>query len=297
MKTLLQCCATGFLALVATQAYSQNPEGVPPVDEEVPSEQGSQLADEDTGIYPDDESPWFSAEGLQDELELDDDQIKRLNDAYGATWKQMRATGADSGRALDEEARSQRTNEYRDRFDSEFAQSTSSVFRTPEQQQRFNQLQTQYQGYGAFDNPRLQRQFNLNDTQYRQLQELRREWDSELEGLRETYATNADEARNRFNGLRSSTDQRFQGILNDKQRQSYNEMTGQPFDFGADTFLRGRDANSGADREASPGFTTGQSPGFNTGLNPNPANNNNTGNNTSGAGTGTGAGTGAGAGS
>ncbi|MDZ4657165.1 MAG: hypothetical protein SH868_06250 [Bythopirellula sp.] len=288
MKTFLQCCATGLLGLLATQAYTQNPEGVPPVDAEVPSEQGSQLTDDPGGYYPDDESPWFSAEGLNDELELDDDQVERLNQAYGATWKQLRANGAASGQALDEGARSRRLNEYRDRFDSEFARSTSSVFRTPEQQRRFNQLQMQYQGYGAFDNPRLQRQFNLNDVQRRQLQDLRRDWDSEVENLRESYATNADAARNRFNDFRNTTNQRFQGILNDQQRQSYNEMTGQPFDFGADTFLRGRDTTSGGDREALPGFNTGQSPGFNTGLNPNPANNNNTGNNASGAGTGTG---------
>ncbi len=290
MKTFLLCGMAGVLALSVSPAYTQDTEGVPPVNDEVPSQQGSQIIDDDAGIYPDDESPWFSADGLQDELELDDDQVERLNEAYGATWRQMRATGADSGRGLDEQARSQRLNEYRDRFDSEFNRSTGSVFRNPQQQQRFNQLRMQYEGFGAFDNPRLRQQFNLNEDQNRQLQELRRDYDSQIEGLRETFATNPDDARTRFNDLRGSSRQRFEGILNDQQRQSFNEMTGQPFDFSADSFLGGRSrtrASGSVNREASPGFNTGQAPGFNTGLNPNPADNNNAGSNNAGTGTGT----------
>lgn len=290
MRTLFKSCAAGALVCVALPAFAQPAKVETNIKSNVPSEQGSQLNAETGssaraggGYYPDDESPWFGAENLRNELKLDDDQMERLNRAYGDTWRQMRANNQNNnGGEQDAQARSQRLNEYRDRFDNEFTKSSRDIFRNPEQQARFNQLNLQYQGYGAFQNPRLQRQLNLNQTQNRQLQELYNDWNSEIEGLREGYASNREDATNRFNELRNRSNERFQGILNEQQRQSYNEMTGQPFDFGADTYLNNQ--ASAVNREASPGFNTGQSPGFNTGLNP------------TGDTTGTGAGTPAGAG-
>lgn len=290
MRMLINSGVIGVLtAFLAAPLFAQPAEVHTNVKKRASTEQGSQVkARGESSIYPDDESPWFSSENLRNELKLDDDQMERLNRAYGDTWRQLRGNQNNNGGELDAQARSQRLNEYRDRFDNEFTRSSRDVFRNPEQQARFNQLQLQYQGYGAFQNPRLQRELNLNDNQSRQLQELYNDWNSEISGLREGYASNRDDATNRFNELRSRSNERFQGILNDQQRQSYNEMTGQQFDFGADNYLnnQGNQANQGSNqnREASPGFNTGQSPGFNTGLNP------------TGETTGTGAGTPAGAG-
>lgn len=295
MSMHIRLWALGLLVFATVPSFAQNPDNVPETDKLNPgSLPGGRVTDPQNrggGYYPDDESPWFGAENLRNELKLDNDQMERLNRAYGDTWRQMRANNQNNnGDAQDAQARSQRLNEYRDRFDNEFTRSSRDVFRNPEQQARFNQLQLQYQGYGAFQNPRLQRQLNLNDTQNRQLQELYNEWNSEIEGLREGYASNRDDATNRFNELRNRSNERFQGILNDQQRQSYNEMTGQPYDFGADTYLNNqRNQAATANGEGSPGFSTGESHGFRTGLNP-------TGDATgSGAGTQSGAGTGTGA--
>jgi hypothetical protein len=292
MKKIIGITAVGLL-IFAGQAivYSQNLDNVIPREgatNGVPSRGGSELTDPSGGYYPDDEEPWFDAEGLQDELELDDDQIKRLNDAYGATWKQMRAHQADSGNDLDEEARGQRLKEYRDRFDDEFNRSTSDVFRNEAQRNRFNQLRMQYQGYGAFNNPRLQSELNLNDTQIRQLQELNRDWDTNINELRGSYAADREGTTGRFNDFNASARSRFEGILNEQQREQFNQMTGEPFDFGADTFLRNGSTrlgtqNSGAGVDTGLG-TSRTGSGINSG----------TGAGTSGAGAGVGTGTGAG---
>ena len=216
------------------------------------------------GFYPDDESPWFDNDNLRRELELDNDQIKRLNDAYGSTWKRLRENQTDarsnnnnqsnpvrdrlenSGRGLDENQRSTRLNEYRNRFDDEFNRSASNVFRNRQQQERFNQLRMQHQGYGAFNNPTLRRQMNLNDTQMRQLQELNQEWDTQMDEFRNSYATDREGTTNRYNDFNQSARTRFEGILNDRQRQQYNEMTGTQFDFGADARLGNRNTNARA---------------------------------------------------
>jgi hypothetical protein len=291
MKKLFGITALGLLTLIGLPvAHTQNLDDVTPrVGDTLPSDEGSELTDSG-GYYPDDEEPWFGAEGLQNELELDDDQIRRLNDAYGATWKQMRANQADSGSDLDEEARDQRLSEYRSRFDDEFNRSTSDVFRNDAQRDRFNQLRMQYQGYGAFTNPQLRSQLNLNDTQLRQLEELNRDWDTNINDFRNTYASDRAGTTSRFNDFNANARTRFEGILNDQQRQQFNDMVGEPFDFGADAYLRNDTTRLGTQNSGA-GVDTGLGTSR-TGTGPNSG----TGAGTSGAGSGVGSGTGTGTG-
>jgi hypothetical protein len=304
MKKLFGISALGLAALIGQPTlYSQNNDTLPQVGDTLPSEQGSEI-ENGGGYYPNDEEPWFGAEGLQEELELDDDQVRRLNDAYGSTWKQMRANQSDSGNDLDEQARGQRLNEYRDRFDDEFNRSTSDVFRNDTQRNRFNQLRMQYQGYGAFNNPRTRAQYNLNDTQIRQLEELNNEWNNNMNEFRNTYANDREGTTSRFNDYNASARTRFEGILNDQQRQRYGQDTGEQFNFGADAYLRQNGTtrlgtqNSGAGVDTGLGTSrTGTGPNSGTGAGTSGAGagvGTGTGSGTSGAGSGTGTGTGTG---
>lgn len=297
MKKLFEISALGLLILTGQAAvYSQDSDPLPQVGDTLPSDEGSELTDSG-GYFPDDEEPWFGVEGLQDELELDNDQIRRLNDAYGATWKQMRANQSDSGSDLDEEARNQRLSEYRSRFDDEFNRSINDVFRNDAQRNRFNQLRMQYQGYGAFTNPQLRSQLNLNDTQIRQLEELNRDWDTNMNEFRDTYASDREGTMGRFNDFNASARARFEGILNDQQRQQYNDMVGEPFDFGADAYLRNGSTRLGTQNSGA-GVDTGLGTSrAGTGIYEGPEGPNSpTGTGTGTSGTGSGAGTGTGTG-
>src|SRR5262245_43131568 len=116
MKKLFGVSLLGLLLAISPQAvYSQNNDNVTPAPDPdgAPGQGGNRSNTPGIpggnrsnvpggGYYPNDEEPWFGNEGLQQELDLDDDQVRRLNDAYGATWKQMRANQSDSGSDLDE---------------------------------------------------------------------------------------------------------------------------------------------------------------------------------------------------
>lgn len=194
-----------------------------------------------SGYYPDNNEPWFANEDLRNELELDDDQIERLRELYRESRGELEVRG--QGEDLADAARAERMRELRNRFDDEFSNRSSGIFRNDAQRNRFNQLNLQYRGYSAFDNPRLQRDLNLNDTQRRQLQELNNSWNTELEQLRGSYVANPADAENRFNQLRDRTRTNFEGILNDQQRTAYDEMIGNRFDFGANAYLGGTTNN------------------------------------------------------
>lgn len=222
---------------------------------------------------------WFNSPNVQREIGLTNEQAQRLYNSYGATWEQFR--GADSNADansnvnsnLQNEVPSRRSNLSSDRFDDAFSRNIDDIFSTPEQRQRFNELSLQQQGLSAFDNPAFQRQMNLNDTQRRQLQELNQNWDAEIQGLRDLYATDPALANQRYQQFREQMQMRRNGILNEQQRMSYEQQMGRPFDFGLDTVLgrqRALQESSGinagdVNREPSPGFNTGRSPGFNTG--------------------------------
>lgn len=216
------------------------------------------------GYYPSDSDPWFVRDDLREELELDDDQIERLRNIYDGSRFQREASANGDERAA--EAHRARQRELRGRFDDDFVEGARSIFRDEDQRNRFSQLDLQYRGYSAFDNPRLQRELNLNDTQRRQLRDLNNRWNSELESLRGTYASNRREAENRFNELRERSRTNFEGILNEQQRTAYDEMIGDRFEFGADAYLGAsddvRDGSRTPQQEVTgSGLGTPQNPG------------------------------------
>lgn len=248
------------------------------------------------GYRPGDSDPWFADRNFRDELELDDDQVERLRDIYVDSWEQFESdNGVDSDPNRNTlEARTHNRSRANRRFNSDrFAEQTRDVFRNDAQRNRFNQLNMQYQGYGAFQNPRLQRELNLNDTQRRQLRDLHNTWNTELESLRGTYANDPTGTEARFNQLRDRTRTNFEGILNDQQRTAYNEMIGNRAEFGARSYLGANpnaNANNPSANRLGTGTGTGTGPGVGTGTGVGVG----TGGTTSGVGTGTGAGVGIG---
>jgi hypothetical protein len=221
------------------------------------------------------QQPWFNPRVIRQQLNLNDDQFNQLNRSYGEYWNRYNQGMSQLGRDLNEQQRMQRLRELEGNFQRDFSTSTNRVFTDPQQRERFNQLYLQYQGYGAFSDPRIQQQLNLTPQQRQRLNELNTEWNSQMGRLGTEFRTGDEGVTNRMRTLQQQFNQRFNTILNDEQRQTWQGMVGEPFNFPPEVFFQTNtdvgtqlNTNPGANPNTGTNRTNRTNVAPNTGTNP-----------------------------
>jgi len=184
------------------------------------------------------QQPWFNPRVIRQQLNLNDDQYNQLNRSYAEYWNRYNQGMSQLGRDLNEQQRMQRLRELEGNFQRDFSTSTNRVLTDAQQRDRFNQLYLQYQGYGAFNDPRIQQSLNLTPQQRQRLNELNTEWNIQMGRLDGEFRTGDNGVSNRMRNLREQFNQRFNAILNDEQRQTWQGMAGEPFDFPPEVFFQ-----------------------------------------------------------
>jgi hypothetical protein len=122
-------------------------------------------------------------------------------------------------------------------FDDEFGRSVESILADPATRQRFNQLQMQFRGFGAFNSPQVQEQLNLTPVQQQQLRQLGQNWRQSLARLNRLFATDPATAVERFNQMQQQFDSQLATVLSSQQLQSWRTLVGEPFAFEPTAFL------------------------------------------------------------
>jgi hypothetical protein len=153
------------------------------------------------------------------------------NTGTTATNRTPLTTGSNLGTATDEQSRLAALQ----RFNTEFNSALDTAFTDPTMRDRFNQLNLQFRGIGAFNDPALQRQLNLTAQQRQQLASLNGQWRRDLMNLQRANRSNLSQQQ--LNDLRARFATQLNGILTPEQQQQWTQMTGQPFDFPVTTFF------------------------------------------------------------
>jgi Spy/CpxP family protein refolding chaperone len=96
---------------------------------------------------------------------------------------------------------------------------------------RLRQLELQRGGLNAFNNPDVQRQLNLTDQQQQQLRALNDQTTQQQQQILQGARTNRNQTLQRLNDLNRQTQEQTNAILNEQQRRTFQQMTGQPFNF------------------------------------------------------------------
>jgi hypothetical protein len=183
-------------------------------------------------------NPWFGDPSVRQQLNLNDDQFNRLNQSYLDNFNRFDQSRGQLGNELNEQQRAQRMRELEGSFRQGFSSSLNDVFTSPQQRQRFEQLELQHRGLGALSDPTMQQRLNLTPDQRRQIQDLATQWNTEMGRLGNSARTDTDATTRNFNTMRLQMSQRINSILNDQQRQVWSQMVGEPFDFPASAFFQ-----------------------------------------------------------
>jgi len=175
------------------------------------------------------QTPWFSQPGIREQLNINEDQFNRLNKVYGENWNKY---NTDLGRLGDLNAteRSQRMQQMGQTFGQQINTAAKDIL-NPQQQQRFNQLSWQYQGYNAFNDPQVQQKLNLTDEQKEKLRQHASEFSNQVNDLNKNFATDREGTSKRFNELRQRDREWMNSFLTPQQQQTWREMVGDAYDF------------------------------------------------------------------
>jgi len=188
------------------------------------------------------QQPWFADQGVRQQLKLNDDQYNRLNKAWGTQY-QTYSRGLGQLNNVPQDQRSTRMNEMNQTFNQGFSSSYKDVL-SPEQQQRYNQLYLQYQGYNAFNDPQVQRKLNLTDEQRQKLNQYSTQFQSQQNDINKSATSDRQGASKRFGQLRQRDQNWMNSFLTDEQRQTWRQMTGDPYNFSSTGTSTGTGTNN-----------------------------------------------------
>jgi len=173
----------------------------------------------------------FSDPGIQKQLNLNNDQLTQLNNSFGTSFGTFnKGLGSMSQLNLSDQQRAQQTQGLTNTFNSQFGTAAQGIL-NPEQFQRFNQLQLQSRGAAAFSDPQLSQKLNLTQAQQQQLQNIAsQEW-QQLNQIYNMAGTDPTKATSQYDTFRKQQAQTINSILTPEQRQTWQQMVGQPYDF------------------------------------------------------------------
>jgi hypothetical protein len=183
------------------------------------------------------QSPFFANTAVQQELGLNPTQVDQLNRAYQTALNRYNQGLAGLDAALTPEQRAQRIQQLQTAFNTDFSGNLGTTFTDPAMQQRFNQLNLQSQGLGAFLSSSVQQQLNLTAEQRRQMAELARDWRQQFTDLRRNDRAEPVMTQQQVNDLQTRFTQQVNSILTPQQQQAWSRLIGQRFNFPPGIFV------------------------------------------------------------
>jgi hypothetical protein len=183
-------------------------------------------------------------EGVQKEMHLTTDQAQKVKEIARSVRKQHEADFA-SVRDADFEERAIRLRQLTKTTAATLTKALGDVLQ-PDQIKRFQQIMLQQRGAEAFSEPEIRIALKLTRAQQDQLRMLIADG---LDEMRDQFrfgpgSASAQAAREIFVAVRKKTMDKAVGVLNDEQKKTWKEMTGEPVEVKlAPTAGRGRNPN------------------------------------------------------
>jgi hypothetical protein len=120
-------------------------------------------------------------------------------------------------------------SEFQNQFNTDFNGVLDTTFTDPAMRERYNQLNWQYQGLGAFNDPMVQQRLNLTPQQQQRLQTLNAQWRQQLQALQTQNRRGLTQQD--FAALRARFMNQLDTVLTPEQQQQWTALIGDAYDF------------------------------------------------------------------
>lgn len=167
----------------------------------------------------------LSNKGVQKELKATDEQAEKLN----ALGEQLRSKQREAFQKLQELSDDERREKGRELFrtaEADLRKGLADVLK-PEQVKRFEQIQLQASGPGAFASPRVEEALKLTDDQKGKIRTVN---DELGQSIRDAFEADRENAFTKIAELRKGATEKAVAVLNDDQKKTWKELTGEPFE-------------------------------------------------------------------
>jgi len=146
---------------------------------------------------------------------------------------------------LSNDQRWQMMMEHNQKFNKAFSPTLNETITDPKQRERFQQLQYQYQGLGAFSDPTIQERLKLTPEQRQKLNQYGQEWYNQMGELGQGYQSNPEAAGKRFNEMWKQSTERLNTVLTPEQQRTWSQIIGEPYNFQPSVFFGSNNSTGG----------------------------------------------------
>jgi hypothetical protein len=197
-----------------------------------------QFSAANSAFNPVNPTPWFNDPGARQQLMLNDNQFNQLDRAHQEAFTRFNRAVTGLNNNLTEQQRMQQLQQLQARFNQEFDASLNTVFTDPQVRQRFNQLNWQFQGPMAFNDPAIQQQLNLTPAQQQQLRQLAMQWRQQLNQFQVAGQVDPYFTQQQWMTFNTQYQNQLGGILTPAQQQTFQQLLGQQYAFPVNTYLK-----------------------------------------------------------
>ncbi len=166
--------------------------------------------------------------GVQKELKLSEEQIKKIKD-IGQKIQEKHKDDFAALAKLDQQERREKGQELFKAIGEETEKELASVL-NPDQSKRLKQISLQMRGSQAFNEEDVQKSLNLTDDQKDKIKTLNEDAGKEMREVFQNAQGNFREAGEKVAALRKETMEKVAALLTEEQKKSWKEMTGEPFE-------------------------------------------------------------------
>lgn len=247
MKTLtrIQMAALPTLWVASISSAQTNPNQIQPRANSTGQQDATPSQPAQSQALPDiSQTPWFNSPGIRQELQLKDKQFQTLNENYQRAWNRYHEGASKLAPTLTSEQRQLQLTELTNQFRKDFARGLDAVISTPSDRQRYHQLDWQYRGYGAFDDPAVVDKLNLSDAQRRKFDQFGRDWHHQFNNWRRSYPQNQQRVGRQLEEGRRQMWDDINATLTPEQREKWRQMTGERYEFEPDAFFPNESASN-----------------------------------------------------
>jgi len=204
------------------------------------------------------QTPFFTDPAARQQLNMNNNQFNSLNSAYQNAYSRYNQALNNLNPNLTADQRAQEMQRLENQFNTNFGNTVNSTLTDQQAQNRFNQLNRQFQGFNAFNDPTIRQQLNLTSDQLSRIRQLSGDFRRQLQQFRRGAGNNLNNVdMTAWNNTWQQYGTQLNSILTPQQQQTWSQLIGQPFTFSPNVFANGGGTTGATNGTTATGTSTG----------------------------------------
>jgi hypothetical protein len=182
------------------------------------------------------QNAFFTDPGVRQQLNLNANQFNTLNRAHQNAFLRYQRAVNSLNPNLTEQQRIATLQQLQAQFNADLSGTVNSTLTNPQTLNRFNQLNRQFMGFNAFNDPTIRQQLGLTQDQLTRIRALSNDVRRQLQQFRRGAGNDLSSVNmDQWNQIWATYGTQLNTILTPQQQQLWAQQIGRPFVFSPNT--------------------------------------------------------------